>query len=218
MPAMLLADARRQIVAVAQRLRPDGLVAGTAGNLSIRSGDLVAATPSGVDYDDLTPETIGVHQLDGSPVDAPLAPTSELPMHLAVYERTDGIDAIVHTHSPAAAAVTLLVDELPRIHYYVALFGGTSIRVAPYARFGTTELAENVAAALRDRTGALLEHHGALTGAATLEEAYTLALHLEWLCDVYLRARAAGEPKVLSEEQLAETLTGLEGYGQPDEK
>jgi L-fuculose-phosphate aldolase len=158
---------------------------------------------------------MGVHQLDGSPVDAPLAPTSELPMHLAVYERSKGIDAIVHTHSPAAAAVTLLVDELPRIHYYVALFGGTSIRVAPYARFGTPELAENVAAALRDRNGALLEHHGALTGATTLEEAYTLALHLEWLCDVYLRARAVGEPKVLSEEQLAETLTGLVGYGQP---
>lgn len=212
---MLLAQARREIVAVAQRLRPDGLVAGTAGNLSIRSGDLVAVTPSGVDYDDLTPETIGVHRLDGTPVEAPLAPTSELPMHLAVYERTSGIDAIVHTHSPAAAAVTLVADELPRIHYYVALFGGTSIRVAPYARFGTTELAENVAAALRDRYGALLEHHGALTGAATLEEAYTLALHLEWLCDVYLRARAAGQPKVLSEDQVAEALTGLAGYGQP---
>ena len=212
---MLLADARRVIVSVTQRLRPDGLVAGTAGNLSIRSGDLVAVTPSGVDYDDLTPETIGVHRLDGTPVEASLAPTSELPLHLAVYKRTEGIDAIVHTHSPAAVAVTLVADELPRIHYYVALFGGTSIRVAPYARFGTTELAENVVIALRDRQGALLEHHGALTGAATLEEAYILALHLEWLCDVYLRARAAGEPKVLSEEQVAEALTGLGGYGQP---
>jgi L-fuculose-phosphate aldolase len=211
---MLLEDERREIVAAAQRLRQDGLVAGTAGNLSIRRGDLVAVTPSGVEYEDLTPETIGVHQLDGTPVEASLAPTSELPMHLAVYERT-GLEAIVHTHSPAATAVTLLVDELPPIHYYVALFGGTSIRVAPYARFGTPELADGVAAALHERKGALLKHHGALTAAATLEEAYTLALHLEWMCDVYLRAAAAGEPSVLPVEELEKALSGLTSYGQP---
>ena len=211
---MVLEDARQEIVKFAHRLRADGLVAGTAGNLSIRHGDLVAVTPSGVDYDEMSPPAIGVHALDGSAVDAPLAPTTELPMHLAVYERSDHIDAIVHTHSPAATAVTLLVDELPSIHYYVSLFGGP-IRVAPYARFGTAALADSCAAALRDRKGALLEHHGALTGAATLDEAYTLALHLEWLCDVYLRARAVGEPKRLTEEQIAAALVGLEGYGQP---
>lgn len=211
---MRLADERAEIVAAARRLRPDGLAAGTAGNLSIRRGDLVAVTPSGVDYDDLTPEVIGVHAVDGTPVEAALAPTSELPMHLAVYQRVPGIEAIVHTHSPAAVAVTLLEDELPSIHYYVALFGG-SIRVAPYARFGTDALADNVAGALADRKGALLAHHGALTGETTLEEAYTLALHLEWLCDVYLRARAAGTPRVLSEADVASALSGLETYGQP---
>jgi L-fuculose-phosphate aldolase len=211
---MLLADDREAIVASARRLRPDGLAAGTAGNLSVRRGDLVAVTPSGVDYDDLTPEAIGVHALDGTPVEAALAPTSELPMHLAVYGRSRGIEAIVHTHSPAAVAVTLLVDELPSIHYYVALFGGP-IRVAPYAQFGTDALADAVAGALAERKGALLAHHGALTGAATLEEAYTLALHLEWLCDVYLRARAVGTTRLLSQAQIGGALVGLESYGQP---
>jgi L-fuculose-phosphate aldolase len=211
---MVLGDVREEIVRYARRLRPDGFVTGTAGNLSIRRGELIAVTPSGVDYDDLTPRTIGVHALDGRAVDAPLAPTTELPLHLAVYERSPDIDAIVHTHSPAATAVTLLADELPSIHYYVSLFGGP-IRVAPYARFGIAELAERCAAALEDRKGALLEHHGALTGAGTLGEAYTLALHLEWLCDVFLRARAVAAPKVLTDEQIGEAGIALKGYGQP---
>jgi L-fuculose-phosphate aldolase len=212
---MLLGDARRGIADVARRLRPDGLVAGTAGNLSIRSGELVAVTPSGVDYDAMEPEIIGVHRLDGTPVEAPLEPTSELPMHLAVYARVPDTQAVVHTHSPAATAATLLLDdELPSIHYYVALFGG-SIRVAPYAQFGTSELADGVAAALEDRTGALLRHHGTLTVGPTLAKAYELAVHLEWLCDVWLRARAAGDPRVLSPDLVAQAGEGLKSYGQP---
>src|SRR5690606_29098541 len=94
---MVLGKERRETVSYAQRLRRDRLAVGTSGNISIRSGDLVAVTPSGVDYDELTADKVGVHRLDGTPVEARLAPTTEMPMHLAVYQRTTA-RAIVHTH------------------------------------------------------------------------------------------------------------------------
>ena len=147
---MLLGEIRREIVRVSRELSSAGLVVGTAGNVSVRRGDLVAVTPSGLEYGDMTAELVGVHRLDGTPVEAPLVPTSELPLHLGVYADTDAT-AIVHTHSLAATAVSTLADELPAIHYYVAMFGGP-VRVSPYATYGTDELARNVVAALRDRT------------------------------------------------------------------
>ena len=120
---MLLGALRAEVAAVCGQLAAAGLVTGTSGNVSARDGDLVAVTPSGLDYAALTPGLVGVHRLDGSPVEAPLQPTSELPLHLSVYAAT-GAAAIVHTHSPAATAVSALVEEIPAVHYYVALFGG----------------------------------------------------------------------------------------------
>ena len=138
-----------------------GLVVGTSGNVSVRAGDLVAVSPSGVDYAELTVGLVGVHRLDGTPVEAPLRPTSEMPLHLGVYAAT-GAAAIVHTHSVAATALSTLADELPALHYHVAMFGGP-VAVAPYATYGSQELADHVVAALRDRTACLMANHGAVT-------------------------------------------------------
>jgi L-fuculose-phosphate aldolase len=212
---VLLAEARADIVRHAGLLRPDRLVVGTAGNISVRVGELVAVTPSGLDYEALTPELVGVHRLDGSVVDAVLAPSSELPFHLAAYRATDA-SAVVHTHSAAATAVACLegLSQLPPVHYYTMLFGGP-VRIAPYEPFGSPELAAGVAAALADgRRGCLLANHGAVTAADSLAAAYGLAQQLEWLCDVYLRTRAAGSPRVLDAPQLAQAGARLAGYGQ----
>ncbi|SHE70921.1 class II aldolase/adducin family protein [Streptoalloteichus hindustanus] len=209
---MQLFTEREAIVVACRRLVRDRLVVGTAGNLSVRSDDLVAVTPSGVDYDRLTPELIGVHRLDGAPVDAPLEATSELPLHLALYGRTDAT-AVVHTHSPAATALSCLVDEVPPVHYYLALFGGR-VRVAEYATYGTRELAESVLAALDGASACLLANHGALAVGATLTQAYERACYLEWVCDVALRVLSAGgAPRLLSEEQLADA-SKITRYGQ----
>jgi L-fuculose-phosphate aldolase len=210
---MLLRDARAAIVATSQELSRAGLVVGTAGNVSVRDGDLVAVTPSGVPYAGLTPGLVGVHRLDGTAVEAPLAPTSELPLHLAIYASRPAAGAVVHTHSPAATALSTLVDEVPAVHYYVAMFGGP-VRVAPYATYGSEELARNAAHALRDRTACLMGNHGAVTIGPDLTTAHDSCVYLEWLCDVYLRASSAGTPRLLPPAEIAAVAAKLAGYGQ----
>src|ERR1700742_3892845 len=106
---MLMEDAREAIVSACRELARDGLVVGTAGNVSVRDGDLVAVTPSGVRYAAITPDLVGVHRLDGTPVEAPLKPSSELPLHLAVYAARPEAGAVVHAHSLAATALSALV-------------------------------------------------------------------------------------------------------------
>ncbi|MEV0271729.1 class II aldolase/adducin family protein [Hamadaea sp. NPDC050747] len=208
---LVLGEERRAVVAYCHRMVADGLVVGTSGNISARRGELIAVTPSGLAYEELTPDLVGVHRLDGTPVDAPLAPTTELPTHLAAYQATGG-NAVVHTHSAAATAVATLVDELPSVHYLVALFGGP-IRVARYATYGTDELAESVTAALAGRTGCLLGNHGTIAVGDTLAKAYAKAQYLEWLCDVWLRAKAAGEPRVLDAAEIDRVGRKLASYG-----
>jgi L-fuculose-phosphate aldolase len=215
---MLLEREREEIVRVCGDLVAAGLVVGTAGNVSVRAGDLVAVTPSGVDYADLSAEHVGVHRLDGTPVEAPLVPTSELPLHLAVYGAygESGTAAVVHAHSVAATATSTLADELPAIHYYVAMFGG-SVRVAPYATYGTDDLARNVVEALRGRTACLMGSHGAVTIGPDLKTAYDRGVYLEWVCDVYLRAAAAGQPRLLPPGEIEAVAAKLAGYGQRPE-
>lgn len=209
---MLLEQARRGVVAACRDLRRARLVVGTAGNVSVRSGDLIAISPSGVDYDDLTPELVGVHRLDGTPVEAPLAPSSEFPLHVAVYGRT-AAGAIVHTHGVASTAAAIVLDELPAAHYYVAMFGGP-VRVAPYATYGTAELAANVSAALDGRTAALMASHGAITTADTLREALAKAEYLEYLCDVQLRVLATGLPvATLDADEIDRVAAALSRHG-----
>lgn len=210
---MLLEQARWDVATTCRALRRARLVVGTAGNVSVRSGDLVAISPSGLDYDDLTPELVGVHRLDGTPVEAALEPSSESPLHLAVYARTSAL-AIVHTHGVASTAAATVLDELPALHYYVAMFGGP-VPVAPYATYGTPELATNVAGVLQDRAGALMSNHGAITTGDTLAAAFAKAEYLEYLCDVYLRAVATGLPvRTLPPDELDRVAAALATYGQ----
>jgi L-fuculose-phosphate aldolase len=212
---MLLERLRDDVVRVCRELAGSGLVVGTSGNVSARDGDLVVVSPSGLDYHELTAELVGVHRLDGTPVEAVLRPTSELPLHLGVYAAT-GAAAIVHTHSVAATALSAVADELPAIHYQVAMFGGP-LAVAPYATYGSDELARNVVTALRDRTACLMANHGAVATGPDLKSALTGGRYLEWLCEVYLRALAAagpGGPRLLPPDEIALVAGQFAGYGQ----
>jgi len=211
---MLLATERELIAEFGRRMTRDRLVVGTSGNLSIRVGDLLAVTPAGHAYDTLTPELVCVLRPDGSLVEGELAPTSELPFHQLIYRHTDAA-AVVHTHSTAATVVSTVVEELPTIHYILAVMGGP-IRVAPYATFGTPELADNVLAAIEGRSGVLLANHGAITHGPAIEAAYDRALYLEWVAEVWLRAHALPgfTPRILQEAEMAAVHAKIQGaYG-----
>jgi L-fuculose-phosphate aldolase len=209
-----LASERASLVAFGRRMVADGLVDGMSGNLSVRAGDRVAITPSGVAYDEVRPAGICLVRLaDGSPVGRG-RPSTETPMHLAVYRATDAA-AVVHTHSPFVVALSTVLDELPAVHYAMAGLGGP-VRVAPYARFGTAELAGQAVAALTGRTAVILGNHGALAYGATLGQAYDRARTLEWLARVYWHARQAGHPRTLTVTQLDEVRDTMDeiGYGE----
>src|SRR5690349_600155 len=208
------ARAWEALVAPARRTVSDGLVVGTSGNVSVRVGDTVLVTPSGVPYDRLAPDDVTGVDLAGRQVLGALVPTSELPMHLAVYRSCDA-GAVVHTHAVHATAVSTLVPELPLVHYMAGALGGP-VRVAPYATYGTEELAENMLRALDGRSGCLLQNHGTLTHGATLDQAYDRTAQLEWMCRLWLTASSVPgmSPTLLSREQVAEVGEKLRGYGQ----
>jgi L-fuculose-phosphate aldolase len=194
-----IANSRGRVAAAAQRLAAEGLVIGTAGNVSAREGDLVAVTPTGAALAELTPEQVTVVDLAGRPVEGELKATSELELHLGVYDRYDA-GAVVHTHAPMATALACVLDELPIIHYQMLMFGGP-VRVAPYATFGTPELAQVTLDALRERNVALMANHGAIAFAHDLDSAVEQSLLLEWSCRLYWNAAAIGTPRALDAEQ-----------------
>lgn len=197
-----LGQERAAVADACRRLAAEGLLIGTAGNVSVRTGDRVAVTATGAVLARVTADQVTVVDLDGEIVAGTLRPTSELELHLGVYRRY-GTGAVVHTHAPLATAVSCVLDELPCVHYQLIALGG-AVRVAPYATFGTPELAASVLDALDGRSAALMANHGALTHAPTLDQAVEHALLLEWACGVYRHAAAMGRPRVLDEgRQLA---------------
>ena len=196
----MLESQREQVAAACRRLAAEGLVIGTAGNVSARSGDHVAISATGAVLGQATAAEVTVVDLDGGVVGGELEPTSELDLHLGVYRRYDA-GAVVHTHAPMATALAcVLDDELPCVHYQMLLLGGP-VRVARYATFGTPELAESVIEALDGRTAALMANHGAIAYAPDLAAAVEHSLLLEWACTVYWRARVLGDVRELDEEQ-----------------
>ena len=207
---------REELAAAARRVADEGLVVGTGGNLSVRDGDDVLVTASGVDLARCTADDVVAVGLDGTPRDPDAAaPTSELPLHLGVYADS-GCAAVVHVHAPWSTAVACVLDELPVAHYQQLLLGGP-IRVAPYATFGTPEPAAGVRAALEGRSVALMANHGAVAHGSSLEQALERALLLEWLCALHHRASALGLVRTLTEEQQHEVvLAALDRhYGSP---
>lgn len=208
---MILEQERQAVVDACHTMQDQGLTVGTPGNVSIRVDDLVVISPSAVPYDELTAADIGVHRLDGSPVEARYKPSSELPLHLSVYHSSDVV-AITHNHAPASTALGLVVDEVPCSHYYSAMFEGT-VRVAAYAEFGTDGLALNVMDALRDRHAALMANHGAITTGPSIDKALSLLPYLEYICEVHLRAMSTGRTiKILDDQQMADAVQGVAGY------
>lgn len=209
----MLERQRECVAAVGRRLAAEGLVVGTAGNVSEREQDLLAVTPTGAALESVSASDVVVVDLEGHRVEGELAPTSELELHLGVYRRYDA-GAVVHAHAPFATALSCVLDELPVVHYQMLLLGGP-VRVAPYATFGSPELAEATLQALSERTAALMANHGSIVYAGDLDDAMEHACLLEWACNVYWHAATLGGPRVLDTEQRMQAVTAAveRGYG-----
>ena len=211
----MLTRQREEVAAACRRLAADGLVAGTSGNLSAREDDLIAVTPTGGVLAEMTADDVTVVDRAGTVVGGGLEPTSELGLHLGVYER-HGAGAVVHTHAPMATALSCVLDEVPCVHYEMLVLGGT-VRVAPYETFGTPELHAAVLEALEGRTAALMANHGTIAFGADVAGALRATEVLEWACTVWWRANAVGTPRVLDEAQRQAVVDAVasRSYGAP---
>lgn len=207
-------SAWQELVDVARRTASEGLVVGTSGNVSVRLGETVLVTPSGVPYDRLGPGDLCAVDLEGRRTAGSLKPTSELPIHLAVYRHT-GARAVVHTHAVHATAVSTLVAELPAVHYMTAALGGP-VRVAPYATYGSDELAAHMIEALDGRSACLLQNHGTIAYGDDLDQAYDRTAQLEWMCRLWLAASSVPglTPSLIPPGELERVAEKLSGYGQ----
>ena len=211
-----LAAAREALVAAAVRLDEAGLNVNSSGNLSVRVPEGVLVTPSGIPAGALEPGDAVLLDDGGRPVEGGRAPTSEWRIHLALLVRRPEVGAVVHTHSPEATAAAAIGTSVPAVHYVVARFGAPVLPCAPYATFGTRELADTVVQSLGDHgTACLMANHGAVALGRDLHSAVALALDVEWFCGVHRRAVQLGTPTVLPPEEVARVAERFASYGQP---
>ncbi|HJQ00432.1 MAG TPA: class II aldolase/adducin family protein [Jatrophihabitans sp.] len=215
---VLLADYRSSVVHACRQLLAAGLLRGTSGNVSVRDrqSGAIALTPTGVDYPRLRAEDVPVVDQDGRQLDGDLLPTSELALHLAIYRQRSDVAAVVHTHSVFATTFAVLGEPVPPVHYLLARAGAGAlpVPVAPYARYGTAELADNCVRTLGAGNAVLLANHGLVAVGTGLPVAVTLADSVEYTAELAWRARQLGTPRLLDADQLAEAAQALADYGQ----
>lgn len=206
---------REAIIAKCRWMNSSGLNQGTSGNISARFGEEMLITPSAVPYDAMKPEMIAAMPLEGEygSWTGPLQPSTEWRFHLDIMRARSDVGAIVHTHSTYATVLAIARKPIPACHYMMAAFGGTNIRCAGYARYGTKELSEQALAALEGRNGCLLANHGMIALGANLDKAMWLAVELETIARQYYLSLALESHVILTDEEIAETARGFTTYG-----
>lgn len=205
---------REDLFATARDMSRVGLNVGTSGNASVRHGDGFLITPSGLAADTCSAADMVLVDRDGGHRSA-LAPSSEWQLHRDIYAARPDAGAILHAHSPFAVALACQRIAIPPFHYMIARFGGTSVRCAPYATFGTQALSDAAVGALSGRSACLLANHGMVVFGRDLAHALAQAIELETLCEQYWRTRQLGEPVLLSDAEMAEVIERFRWYGRP---
>ncbi|WP_163849776.1 class II aldolase/adducin family protein [Pseudooceanicola aestuarii] len=205
---------RQEIIDACRWMNARGINQGTSGNISVRVADSLLITPSGVPYDVMTPDMIvrlpteGAAQPQGD-----LTPSSEWRFHQSVMAARPDMHVTVHAHPAHATAVAMQNRAIPACHYMVAAFGGGDVPLAPYALFGSSELAAYVATAMADRHGCLMAGHGATVVGESIARALWRMEELENLARVFLLSQTGGAPVILTDAQVAEVVTAFAGYG-----
>ena len=205
---MIAEDTRVAVLRTAQTLLNCGLTIGDSGNVSSRltgpEGQLlIAITPHGRYYDELTAEDIPVVDIEGDPFDGDALPSVELMLHVAVYQARPNVGAVIHAHPPWSSAAGTLEQPIPPILEDQVVYLGGEIAVAPYATTGSEELAAYAVEALGERNACILAHHGILTVGKTPKSALHHCQYLEKTALAFLCATWAGRINLLPPEALA---------------
>jgi L-fuculose-phosphate aldolase len=208
------ARARQAVVAAAQGMAKMGLSPGRSGNVSMRFGDGMLITPTGMAYECLTSDDVVAVLADGGVAARSRKPSSEWHFHLGAYAARPDRNAVVHTHSLHATVLACAHKPIPAFHYMVAVAGGDDIPLVPYATFGTPELAALVASGVRERDACLMANHGMIALGRDLPSALELAAEVEVLAEQYCKVLALGPAHILSAEEMTRVLEKFKSYGQ----
>jgi L-fuculose-phosphate aldolase len=214
MPQPTELEARASLVRIMRAMDAKGLNRGTSGNVSMRWGEGLLVTPSGVVPDDLTPASIVLLDADGRAPEGALKPSSEWSMHAGILARRPDARAVVHCHARYATILACAGKPIPAVHYMVGVSGGSSVPVAPYAPFGSDDLAQIVAETLEGRAACLMANHGLIVASTSLNRALAIAEEIEEQAAVYWGTLAIGGPNLLSETQMDDILERFGTYGQ----
>jgi L-fuculose-phosphate aldolase len=213
---------RQAIVDQCRRMNAIGLNQGTSGNISARHRERMLITPSAVPYDEMTAEMIASMPIEG-PIEGdhgawegPLKPSSEWRFHLDLTRARPDLGAIVHTHAIYCTTLAIARRPIPAVHYMMAAFGGSDIRCAGYATFGTEALSRAVLKAMEGRNACLMANHGMIAAGADLDRAMWLAVELETLARQYFNTLLIGGPVLLGETQIADAAKSFGDYGFQD--
>lgn len=196
---------REEMVAICRRMNTSGINQGTAGNLSVRAGNSFLITPSSMPYDVMNPADIVEMDFDGT-YSGSLRPSSEWRFHRDILKARPDINVVLHCHSVYATTLAVHHKTIPSFHYMTGVAGGTTIRCAEYATFGTQALSDSAIVALRDRLACLLGQHGQISLGKDMESALWLAIEVETLSRMYVQALTLGEPPVLSDEEMERVI------------
>ena len=211
---------RQAIIDKCRWMNTSGLNQGTSGNISARWGDSMLITPSATPYEAMEPEMIASMKLNNRKGEwrGPLKPSTEWRFHFDILRQRKDVNAVVHTHSTFATVLAIAGKAIPSCHYMVAAAGGTDIRCAPYATFGTQELSDHALEALEGRNACLLANHGAIACGPSLDKAMWLAVEVETIARQYYHSLLIGGPNLLSDTAIGETLVKFSTYGLQDKK
>ena len=204
---------RTSIVEALQSMARLGINKGTAGNIGVRGDGGFYVSPTGMGYAGMKPDQIVFVNWDGT-YEGDIIPSSEWRFHRDILLARDELNAIVHTHSTNATAVSILGHDIPAIHYMIAAAGGSTIPCAKYETFGTPELGRAILAVMKDRRACLLAHHGTIAAGATLDQAMSLSVTVEELATLYLACLPHGRPPVLSDAEMDRIIEKFKTYGQ----
>lgn len=195
---MTLEEAKQTLCETGVRLMESTLTAGTWGNISLRVDEsTMVISPSGIDYRDLTADTIPVVSVADGSWTGP-KPSSEMKLHREIYRTRPEINAVIHTHSPSAGVCAAARREVPPVLDDMAQIIGPTLRVADYALPSTKKIVRVTMKALRGRMAALLANHGAVCLGRDAAEAFTCAMVTEKACKAFVEAEFLGGAKAIS--------------------